>query len=337
MTWRPVSKIERAVLGFDGGHTGCRAVVATLDGTVTALASGGAVSPVTTYLQRRRAVAAARSAIKGALAQAGPARVVGACLGLTTGGDNSPMAPTYRDLLSDLLPRVPVRLEMDAVTNMIAAGCGERGVVVIAGGGAIAYTVTKAGRIVRAGGWGSALGDEGSAYAIGRAAIAAMARHEDGRGPSTRLTAKLLTYFGVKDPHDIRRLGSTGRLDVAQIARLAPIVAEVAAEGDQVARRIVREAALDLAELAAAVLRRSGRANRPTLVFLTGGVFNDHRILRPAFVRQLRRQVPAAVIRAARFPPVLGAVLLALRDAGVIWVEPLFERLESSWLRMVRA
>jgi N-acetylglucosamine kinase-like BadF-type ATPase len=326
-----VPEAGRVVLGFDGGHTGCRAVLAMLDGTVIALASGGAVSPVTTHLQRRHALAAARDAINGALAQAGQARVVGACLGLTTGGADSPMAPAYRDLLSRLLPGVPVRLEMDAVTNMIAAGCGERGVVVIAGGGAIAYAVTRGGRIIRAGGWGSALGDEGSAYAIGRAAITAIARDEDGRGPNTRLTPRLVAHFGVKNPHEIRRLGSTGRLDVAEIARLAPIVAEVAAAGDSAARRILRQAALDLAELAAAVLRRSGLAKRPTPVFLTGGVFNDRRTLRPAFVRQLRRQVPTATIRATRFPPVLGAVLLALRDAGVIWTEPLLKRLETSW------
>jgi hypothetical protein len=76
---------------------------------------------------------------------------------------------------------------------------------------------------------------------------------------------------------------------------------------------------------------------RATPVFLTGGVFNDRRTLLPAFVRQLRRRAPKAVIRAARFPPVLGAVLLALRDAGVTWNEPLLQQLETSWKQVTRA
>jgi N-acetylglucosamine kinase-like BadF-type ATPase len=225
-------------------------------------------------------------------------------------------------------------MEMDAVTNMTAAGCGRRGVVVIAGGGSIAYTMIKGGKIIRAGGWGSALGDEGSAYAIGRAAITAMAREEDGRGPRTELTPRLLSHFHVKHPHEIRRLGSSGRLGVAEIAHLAPLVSECAAHGDREARRIMRQAALDLAELAAAVLTRSSLENRRTPVFLTGGVFNDVRTLRPAFVAALRRRIPQAVARAPRFPPVIGAVLLALKDAGVPWREPLLRRLEVSWNRV---
>lgn len=325
------------MLGFDGGHTGCRAVLAAIDGEIVTMASAGPVSPLTTALQRRRALAASRIAIRRALAQDRRSHgIVGACLGLTSGGADSPMAPSYRALLARLLPGIPVRLEMDAVTNMTAAGCGEPGVVVIGGGGAIAYTVTSRGRIVRAGGWGSALGDEGSAYAIGRAAITAVAREDDGRGPRTALTPRLLAHFAVGTPHEIRRLGSSGRLDVAGIAHIAPLVSDAAAGGDRVGRQILRAAAGDLAELAAAVLHRSGLAARRTPVFMTGGVFSDTRTLRPAFVSALRRRVPTALIRPARFPPVIGAVLLALQDAGVRWTDSLLQRLEASWNRVSR-
>lgn len=290
-----------------------------------------------THLQRRRALAAARKTIRQALARgrrsttaSRSVAVVGACLGLTSGGDDSPMAPLYRDLLARLLPRCPVRMEMDAVTNMTAAGCGKRGVVVIAGGGSIAYTVVGRGKIIRAGGWGSALGDEGSGYAIGRAAIAAVAREEDGRGPRTTLTPRLLAHFHAKHPHEIRR-SSPKRLGVAEIAHLAPLVSESAAHGDREARRILRQAAVDLADLAAAVLKRSGLSGKRVPVFLTGGVFNDSRTLRPAFVAALRARTPWAIASGPRFPPVIGAVLLALKDAGVPWRESVLRRLEVSW------
>ena len=48
------------------------------------------------------------------------------------------------------------------------------GVIVIAGTGSIAYGRNAQGASARAGGWGSAISDEGSAHWIGRSAAVAM-------------------------------------------------------------------------------------------------------------------------------------------------------------------
>src|SRR5207247_7094150 len=57
-----------------------------------------------------------------------------------------------------------------------AGGLAARaGVVLVGGTGSVAYGRNAAGRGARAGGWGYLAGDEGSAYWIGREALAAVA------------------------------------------------------------------------------------------------------------------------------------------------------------------
>ncbi len=97
---------------------------------------------------------------------------------------------------------------------------------------------------------------------------------------------------------------------------------------------ILRQAAGDLAEMAVAVLRRLRLNHRSTPVFITGGVFSDTRTVRPAFIRILRTLAPRARVRDPRFPPVIGAVLLALRDCGRPWNAEILARLEATWAVM---
>jgi len=319
------------VLGLDGGHTGCRAALVSDDGELIALASGGAVGPIETGPQRRQALASVRTTIARVLRTAGPRRTVrAACLGLTL-GTTSPMAARYHRLFRALAPGCPVRLVHDAVTNLAGASGGRlAGCVVIAGGGSIAYARTARGREARAGGWGSAFGDEGSAYAVGRHAVTAVARAQDGRGPDTDLSGRVLAHFGVRDPMAIRRIGTTGHLGVAEFAALAPLVAASASGGDAVARSILRDAARELADMAVAVLRRLGGAGRTLPVYPTGGLFNDRETVWPTFVSALRRGAPRAVVCPPRFPPLVGAVLLALRDASRPASAAVLRRLDAS-------
>src|SRR5205085_1278058 len=97
---------------------------------------------------------------------------------------------------------------MDPVPAMITMP-GARdapGIVIIAGTGSIVYGRNQRGEAARAGGWGHLIGDEGSGYWIGREALAAVMRAEDGRGPSTRMTADILEFFTVADVSRLPRI-----------------------------------------------------------------------------------------------------------------------------------
>ena len=66
------------------------------------------------------------------------------------------------------------------------------GIVVSAGTGSIAVGRDRQGKRRRIGGYGWQMGDEGSGYGIGRAALGAVSRAYDGRSPRTALTDRVL-------------------------------------------------------------------------------------------------------------------------------------------------
>ena len=95
---------------------------------------------------------------------------------------------------------------------------------------------TPAARRRASGGWGYVLGDEGSGYWIGRAALRAVLRESDRRGAPTRCSRLLLLeHFGVSDPQDLIHEVYHANLRPAAIGALAQCVQQAFTEGDPVA------------------------------------------------------------------------------------------------------
>ena len=126
----------------------------------------------------------------------------------------------------------------------------------IAGTGSIAYGRNEQNQAARAGGWGYMLGDEGSGYWIGRAALRAVLREADRRGPATQLTGLLLNYYGVARAQDLIAQVYHGTLRPSAIASLAQCVQGAFSDGDAVAIGILRGAADQLESSALSVARR---------------------------------------------------------------------------------
>jgi len=151
------------------------------------------------------------------------------------------------------------------------------GVLVVVGTGSIAVARDSAGRVTRVGGWGEHLGDEGSGYALGLAALRSVARAADGRGPQTALTEIALRALGVTEP--VGLIPWIGAATKSQVAALAPRVLEVAEAGDEVADAL-RQQALDAIHL---LLEVAGRAaGDDAEVALGGGLLLPGRPLRAA-------------------------------------------------------
>src|SRR5690606_10204229 len=122
---------------------------------------------------------------------------------------------------------------------------------------ALALAVGPQGEQVRAGGWGYLLGDEGSGYWIGREALRAALRAEDGRGPATALVERLCQVSGVDRPSQLVGPVHRGERDRAWVASLVQVVLAAADAGDLVAGRILDAAAGELAVLVRAVSERA--------------------------------------------------------------------------------
>jgi N-acetylmuramic acid 6-phosphate etherase len=279
------SPSEELYLGIDGGGTHTVALLGDRAGTV--LGRGTAGPSNRQAVGTERAMAALDEAVSAAFAAAGRTRgpVASACLGLA-GADRPEDQAVIREWAERVRLAGQVEVTSDAAI-LLAAGTPEGwGLVLIAGTGSIAFGRAADGRRARAGGWGHLLGDEGSAYALVIAALQAVARAADGRGPATSLTERLLARLGVSQPQGlIAAVYRSGR-DRADLAALAPLVVE-AAEDDAVAAAIVEEAAAELAQAGAAVALQLGWSG-PLPVALAGGLLLGSEGYRERVLRRLR-------------------------------------------------
>jgi len=158
-----------------------------------------------------------------------------------------------------------VRVVSDVELAHEAAFGGGPGILVIAGTGSIAFGRDGSGRTARAGGLGALLGDEGSAFWLGREAL----RHP-------KLKSSFPESLALRLAHEPK--------PVRAIAALAPKVLKLARK-NAAARAIVREGALSLAGAAASVgkaLRFKGKIP----VCCHGSLFRDE-TLRAFFERGL--------------------------------------------------
>lgn len=319
------------LVAVDGGQTATKSLVATVGGVVLAMGRGGPSDHfhgAGGVEKNRRAI---HDAVRSALhaAEAEPGDVVAIGLGLTgapTGGEQTPVVDR---IVGEILPRAAVSVVADYVTNLAGASEGKPGVVLIAGGGAIGYGLTADGREALAGGFGYLLGDEGSAFDIGRQAIAAACRAEDRRGDPTDLRAIVLEHFGLETMRSIPRIVYREGFSRERISLLAPAVAAAARDGDEAARHIMATAGQQLAAMALGVIRQLFAAGDPVAVYLTGGVFAAGEVLLEPFRARLHQGWPTAEARSPAFPPAVGGLILAVRALGA---EP-----DADWLAAARA
>jgi N-acetylglucosamine kinase-like BadF-type ATPase len=276
------------ILGIDVGGSGTR-VILLESGTVTARPDGPPMNALLTdgfAAQLSQIIEAADATAAGVgmagLRQPGQARDLSEALSRQTGR--------------------PVHVTGDADSARAGAFLGAPGVVVIAGTGSMA-SGWNGESSARAGGHGFLLGDEGSAYWIGRAAVRAALRWEDGMGGgSAPIHRAVIQAVG----HDLDALIGevcTHPAERGLLTALAPVVTALAAE-DPEARKIALRAAEHLAALAEAIRRRLG----PLPVAGAGRVFSAPVIWdRFAELTGAVRPLAAATV---------GAALLAGQQAG---------------------
>jgi N-acetylglucosamine kinase-like BadF-type ATPase len=200
-----------------------------------------------------------------------------------------------------------VHIAHDSVTAFLGALGTGRGAVVAAGTGVVTLAVGRK-EVARVDGWGHLIGDAGSGFWIGRAALDAVMRAHDGRGEATALTAAVRADFP-----DLERAYLELQADAEKVSRIAAYarpVAVAAAAGDAVACRILADAGRELALSALAGLRRTGEADAAApQVRGVGGLFGADR-LAAAFIAEVRAALPAADVAIVAAQPLDGAQLL---------------------------
>lgn len=307
-------------LGVDGGGTHTRAEIyfapaAPFEDLSDRLIGRGRADAAN-FL--RVGLESAVSSIKKAVAEAcreaeiSPSQIAAACIGLA-GVQHPKHHRQMLEALRAVLPVAEITLETDARVALAGATGLRPGVVVIAGTGSIACGINAQGEFARAGGWGPTMGDEGSGFYIGRRALEAAMAAFDQRGEPTMLTEQVCRHFHVASPAELPAViyNSTASV-MREIAQLSRVVVEVARAGDATAKKILSDAAGELARAVNAVIKRLGLRRESFQVAYVGGVFEAGELVLAPLAERVKRYAPHALVAPPQFTPVVGAVKMAM-------------------------
>lgn len=206
-----------------------------------------------------------------------------------------------------------IRLYSDAEIALQAALNQSFGIIAIAGTGSIVLGITPDGNRCRTGGWGHVLGDKGSGYEIGLAALQAVMLSYDGVLPATELTELIVSQYGFSTIEDLRTYIYQPHIHKQHIADFASLCVRAAQSGDRTAAGIVTAAAEQLADLTNALRRKNGYfADCP--IGAAGSIFKHSGIFRERYASRLDETSPHGAskpdIRLSEFPPAYGAAIL---------------------------
>jgi N-acetylglucosamine kinase-like BadF-type ATPase len=291
----------QVVAGMDAGGTKLAVQVETLDGQQCGFAEFAAAD------WEASPPAAAARWLDDHLRRALPPGAEVVSVGVGAQGCNTP--ETSADLQQALAARgLAANVVNDGALLVPAAGF-EAGIGIIAGTGSVGIGADARGRVIRAGGWGWALGDEGGAAAIVREATrAALLAHDSGM-PDDGLLAALQRSYRVSTAEGLAR-AVNDEPTVANWAPHAPVVFAAADEGSTRAAGVITSAAQALTALVSRLLDRGAVG---TAVVAAGSVITRQPRLAQAFAEALGCRHPQLEFCLLDKPPVTGAVVLARR------------------------
>jgi N-acetylglucosamine kinase-like BadF-type ATPase len=312
----------RYFLGADIGGTKTHALIADETGMVVGFGkSGPGNHEVVGY---EGLVAALDAAVSQALAAAslGKEQVAGAGFGVAGYDWPSEREPTLHAIRS-LRFRAPIEAVNDTILGLLAGAADGWGVALVSGTGCNCRgwdrSRQREGKVT---GHGLRMGEAAGASELVDKALQAIAQAWTRRGPPTQLTRVFVEHSGSRSVEELLENLTTTAIWVE--ASAAPLVFQVAAEGDPVARGIVRWAGCELGELACAVIRQLEFEGLDFDVVLIGGMFDGGPLLIEPMRQTILALAPGARLLRLTVPPVIGAVVLGMEQAGL----PAYERRE---------
>lgn len=294
------------VVGVDAGGTKTTAVLARGEKTVRT-ASGGPANPNVV------GVDAAADVILGAIREACGGRKPDTIAAMYVGaaGAGSPeIARELQDIIAAAYPKPIVRVGDDVEIALRGSIPDGPGIVLIAGTGSIALAIDARGTQHRAGGFGYLLGDEGSAAWIGFEAVRLLSRVYDGRARGEETSRLVARHLAAPDRPSLIRAVYGERIDVAEIAALAPSIIAFAGKGNRASKAIVERAAEHLAQLVIDVAAAAQLTESKPSVAFSGGLLREEHLLVTLLRTSIAASIPNATILTGG-DPVHGAVRLA--------------------------
>lgn len=288
------------IIGIDGGGTKTKFVLYTSDGKVLKECT----YPSCHILQVEEEVSKdiLRKGIEELVTKDEEVMIVA---GLAGYGQNQ----VYRQKIEKICSQAfdhPYRIYNDVEIAVEAALGGNDGIVVIAGTGSIAFCKHN-GETKRCGGWGYALGDEGSAYWIARKLLEKFCKQADGRMEKTVLYDKVMEKCNLQNDFEmITYMNDVLKKDREKVAKLAVIAYEAAMENDPVALDIYQQSADEIVSLIKTLQKSFDSKVQASYI---GGVFKAGSLL----LDRINDQLENVDLHEPLYPAEYGAYLLGIK------------------------
>ena len=248
-------------------------------------------------------------------------------LGLAGYGVVKEIADKIGEVVSKVFNGMDYILNNDVRVAIVGALVGEDGINVVAGTGSIVLAL-KDEEVLRCGGWGYSIGDEASAYWIGKKSLALFSKQSDGRLDKAPLYDIFKTNLNLNNDYEIiSYVNEKIKGDRGEVAKLARLCSDAAQSGDEGAIAIFNEAAIEIGEMIKALLNNYDKKDEIKVSY-TGGVFNcGDLILNP--LRNILKGYNVKLVE-PQLSPDLGACLLAFIKSGNEKTEKFIENMRKN-------
>jgi glucosamine kinase len=191
---------------------------------------------------------------------------------------------------------------------------GGPGILIIAGTGSNVLGRAADGAMYHAGGWGPAIGDEGSGFWIGHEALR-MGFWAKDRNIETTLLTEIGEQWGAKSLGEIVEMANAR--PGPDFPALTPLVARCAEAGDELAVAVLERAGIELAEQVALVALKMKESDRKRKIeaAYTGSVLEHISLVRSTMIASLKNSSPDVKVVEGAVDALEGALWRA-REAG---------------------
>lgn len=266
-----MSKEKKIWISVDGGGSKTRLCASDLSGKKVFDRTYGSSNYKAS--SKDKAEASLRSAIEDLFDKLGLTsdNVVGMVAGVA-GCDSDIDKQVY----TEIIRRAGLNSESVCICNdtelVFRGRSDESGICAVAGTGSIVTAYDMEKLLLRLGGWGSPLSDQGSGYWIGARILTSMLRWMDGLEESPQAI-----YSDIKDKFDAPGVvlqWKLAGLSTREVASLAPLVFRYADQGDPSCLSIVEESIRFLIELIVTAYHKAAIKDRCSIVTV-GGLFDN--------------------------------------------------------------
>jgi N-acetylglucosamine kinase-like BadF-type ATPase len=296
------------VLGFDGGGTKTECVLFDSQKQIRATTRSGPSNPF--RIGHEAATVALTEAAQSAAREAGieVREIAALCAGLAGVGSAQSHEEMQRQI-ANAFPAAKIRLITDLELALEAIP-QPAAIVLVAGTGSSALGRDAHGHTARCGGHGPLLSDQGSAYDVGRQAVAAAVLDRDRAGSDAPFGAEILRHLKFSNWTELRDRARSAADEV--FPRVFPVVAQAAEAGDARARSLLSKAAQDIAVLADSLVHRLNLRDSAIYIAKTGGMISASKFFDTQLDSQLEKIAPRATIGLLPVAPAEAAARLAL-------------------------